>query len=51
LAVALAEGMALKEAVAFANAVAAASVMVSGAQASMPLRSRVAALEIGLKHL
>ncbi|WP_275332171.1 ribokinase [Nodosilinea sp. PGN35] len=51
LAVALAEGRALKEAVAFANAVAAASVMVSGAQASMPTRSRVAALQMGLKHL
>jgi ribokinase len=51
LAVALAEGLALKEAVAFANAVAAASVMVRGAQASLPVRSRVEALQLGLKHL
>ncbi len=51
LAVALAEGMALEEAAQFATAVAAASVMVRGAQASMPMRSRVAALQIGLKHL
>ncbi|WP_035984410.1 ribokinase [Leptolyngbya sp. KIOST-1] len=51
LAVALAEGMSLEEAVQFASAVAAASVMVPGAQASMPERSRVEALRIGLKHL
>ncbi|MGG6241982.1 ribokinase [Nodosilinea sp. AN01ver1] len=51
LAVALSEGMALEEAVQFASAVAAASVMVPGAQASMPERSRVAALLIGFKHL
>ncbi|MGB3199683.1 MAG: ribokinase [Nodosilinea sp.] len=51
LAVALAEGLELGEAVQFASAVAAASVMVPGAQASMPERSRVAALRIGLKHL
>ncbi|MBE9110450.1 ribokinase [Nodosilinea sp. LEGE 07298] len=50
LAVALAEGMDLEEAVQFASAVAAASVMVSGAQGSMPERSQVAALLIGLKH-
>ncbi|PSN11681.1 ribokinase, partial [filamentous cyanobacterium CCT1] len=51
LAVALSEGMDLEEAVQFAGAVAAASVMVPGAQASMPERSRVAALLIGYKHL
>ncbi|MBE9160175.1 ribokinase [Nodosilinea sp. LEGE 06152] len=51
LAVALAEGMALDAAVEFASAVAAASVMATGAQASMPARSRVAALQIGFKHL
>jgi len=50
LAVALAEGMALAEAAQFATAVAAASVMVPGAQASMPERSRVAALQTGLQH-
>jgi ribokinase len=50
LAVALAEGMALEEAAQFATAVAAASVMVPGAQASMPERSRVAALQTGLQH-
>ncbi|HZG38188.1 MAG TPA: ribokinase [Nodosilinea sp.] len=46
LAVALAEAMDLEEAVQFANAVAAAAVMVPGAQASMPERSRVAALRL-----
>lgn len=51
LAVALAEAMDLEEAVQFANAVAAAAVMVAGAQASMPERSRVAALRLGLQHL
>ncbi|MGF1516250.1 MAG: ribokinase [Nodosilinea sp.] len=51
LAVALAEGMALEAAVEFATAVAAASVMVPGAQGSMPVRSRVAALKVELKHL
>jgi ribokinase len=51
LAVALAEGMDLEEAVQFASAVAAASAMVSGAQGSMPERSQVAALLIGLKQL
>jgi ribokinase len=51
LAVALSEDMALGDAVEFATAVAAASVMVAGAQASLPMRSRVAALQIGLKHL
>jgi ribokinase len=51
LAVALAEGMNLVEAVEFATATAAAAVMVPGAQAAMPPRSRVAALQIGLKHL
>lgn len=50
LAVALAEGMALEEAAQFATAVAAASVMVPGAQASMPERSRVVALQTGHKH-
>jgi ribokinase len=50
LAVALAEGMALAEAAQFATAVAAASVMVPGAQASMPERSRVAALQTGLEY-
>ncbi len=50
LAVALAEGMALAEAAQFATAVAAASVMVPGAQASLPERSRVAALQAGLQH-
>lgn len=48
LAVALSEGVALEDAVAFATAVAAASVMGPGAQASMPVRSRVAALQAGL---
>ncbi|MBD2111770.1 MULTISPECIES: ribokinase [Cyanophyceae] len=51
LAVALAEAMDLEEAVQFANAVAAAAVMVPGAQPSMPERSQVAALRLGLKHL
>ena len=51
LAVALTEGMDLAEAVQFASAVAAASVMVPGAQVSMPERSRVSALLVGLKHL
>ena len=51
LAVALAEAMDLEAAVEFASAVAAASVMVAGAQSSMPERSRVAALRLGLKHL
>ncbi|PZU96265.1 MAG: ribokinase, partial [Leptolyngbya sp.] len=51
LAVALAEGMDLAAAVEFASAVAAAAVMVAGAQSSMPERSRVAALRIGLQHL
>lgn len=41
LAVALAEGMDLAVAVAFASAVAAASVRVTGAQASMPMRSQL----------
>ncbi|MBD1915024.1 MULTISPECIES: ribokinase [Cyanophyceae] len=50
LAVALAEAMDLEEAVQFANAVAAAAVMVPGAQPSMPERSQVAALRLGLKH-
>jgi ribokinase len=50
LAVALAEGMALEEAAQFATAVAAASVMVPGAQASMPERSRVVALQTGLEY-
>ncbi|WOD39979.1 ribokinase [Nodosilinea sp. E11] len=45
LAVALSEGMALEDAVEFATAVAAASVRVPGAQASMPMRSQVAALQ------
>lgn len=51
LAVALAEDMDLPAAVQFASATAAASIMVPGAQVSMPERSRVSALLIGLKHL
>lgn len=51
LAVALAEAMDLAAAVEFASAVAAASVTVPGAQSSMPERSQVAALVMGLKHL
>lgn len=51
LAVALAEAMDLDAAVEFASAVAAAAVMVPGAQSSMPVRSRVAALRGGLQHL
>ncbi|MGB6015984.1 MAG: PfkB family carbohydrate kinase, partial [Nodosilinea sp.] len=51
LAVALTEGMDLEAAVQFASAVAAASVMVPGAQSSMPERSQVAALLTALRHL
>ncbi|MBD1876456.1 ribokinase [Nodosilinea sp. FACHB-131] len=51
LAVGLAEAMELEEAVQFANAVAAAAVMVPGAQPSLPERSGVDALRLGLKHL
>jgi ribokinase len=51
LAVALAEGRVLAEAVQFASAVAAAAVMQPGAQDAMPTRSQVAALLIDLKHL
>ncbi|MEA5448734.1 ribokinase [Leptolyngbya sp. CCNP1308] len=50
LAAALAEAMDLEAAVEFASAVAAASVMVPGAQSSMPERSQVAALGRDLKH-
>ncbi len=48
LAVGLAEGMALVEAVQFATAVAAATVMQPGAQGAMPTRSQVTALQIRL---
>ncbi|MGB3138294.1 MAG: ribokinase [Nodosilinea sp.] len=51
LAVALAEAMTLEAAVQFACAVAAAAVAEPGAQASMPERSRVEALLLGLKYL
>jgi ribokinase len=51
LAIALAEGKSLKDAVQFANAAAALSVTKIGAQASIPIRTEVINLMRYVSHL